>query len=91
MKAWPENSGVLEHINTSAFPENFRAVEHISVGTCWENSTAFERINMGICLELSKALAPMRSADTERFATSSQGIRGYISVMTVFEFTYFFN
>jgi len=85
MNALPESSGAVEHINTGAIPENSRAAEHLNTGACRENSRVLAHINTGACLELSKAVVPkVRSADTERFATSSHGIHGYISVMTVF-------
>ena len=85
MNSWPENSRAVEHINTGAIPENSRTVEHTNTGAFPENSRAVDHINTGEYLELSKAVVPkVRSADTERFATNSQGISGYISVLTVF-------
>ena len=43
-------------------------------------------------MSLFKAVVPkLCSADPKGSATSSQGIRGYISVMVTLKFTYFFN
>ena len=46
--------------------------------------------HMGEMRELHTAVVPkVRFADPKGFATSSQGIRGYISVMAALKFTYF--